>query len=38
MTDRHRIFYNYVRGHMGIEGEKTPAEKARIKLRLEGNR
>lgn len=38
IAEGHRIFYNYLRGHMGIEGEKTPAEKAGIKLRLEGNK
>lgn len=38
IADGRRIFYNYIRGHMGIEGEKTPAEKAGIEVNLKGNK
>ena len=31
MADEHRILYDHLRGHMGIEEEKTTAQKAGIK-------
>ncbi len=38
IAEGQRIFYNFIRGHMGIDEEKTPAEKAGIRLKLEGNK
>jgi len=38
IADGHRIFYNYMRGHMALENEKTPAEKAGIEINLKGNK
>ena len=38
VAEGHRIFYNFLRGNMGIEDEKTPAQKAGINLKLEGNK
>ena len=35
--DGNRIYYNFLRPHLSL-GERTPAEKADIKLDLEGNR
>jgi putative transposase len=37
MMDAHRIYYNYLRPHSALGG-KTPAEKANIDLKLEGNK
>jgi transposase-like protein len=37
MMDANRIYYNYLRPHQALNG-KTPAEKAGIDLRLEGNK
>jgi len=37
MLEANRIYYNYLRPHQALNG-KTPAEKAGIDLRLEGNK
>jgi len=37
MMDANRIYYNYLRPHQALKG-KTPAEKAGIDLKLEGNK
>ncbi len=37
IPEGHRIFYNFVRPHMALDGQ-TPAEAAGIDLNLEGNR
>lgn len=37
MPEGNRIFYNFVRSHMALDGQ-TPAEAAGIDLNLEGNR
>lgn len=37
MMDANRIYYNYLRPHQALDG-KTPAEKAGIDLKLEGNK
>jgi transposase-like protein len=37
MMDANRLYYNYLRPHQALNG-KTPAEKAGIDLRLEGNK
>ncbi len=37
LLEGQRIHYNYLRPHMGLDG-KTPAEKAGIDLKLEGNK
>ncbi len=37
MPDGNRVFYNFVRPHMALDGQ-TPAEAAGIDLNLEGNR
>lgn len=37
MMDANRIHYNYLRPHQALNG-KTPAEKAGIDLKLEGNK
>ncbi len=37
MLESNALYYNYLRPHQGIEG-KTPAEKAGIDLKLEGNK
>ena len=36
MPEGNRIFYNFVRRHMAMDGQ-TPAEVAGIDLNLEGN-
>jgi transposase-like protein len=37
MMDGLRIYYNFIRSHMALNG-KTPAEKAGVDLKLEGNK
>jgi len=37
MMDANRIYYNFVRPHQALNG-KTPAEKAGVDLKLEGNK
>lgn len=37
MLEANRIYYNYLRPHQALQG-KTPAEKAGIDLKLEGNK
>jgi len=37
ISDGNRIFYNFIRPHLAL-GEKTPSEKADIKLNLRGNK
>ncbi|MBI4128405.1 MAG: transposase, partial [Parcubacteria group bacterium] len=37
MMEANRIYYNYLRPHQALKG-KTPAEKAGIDLKLEGNK
>lgn len=37
MPEGNRVFYNFVRPHMALDGQ-TPAEAAGIDLNLEGNR
>jgi transposase-like protein len=37
MLEANRIYYNYIRPHQALNG-KTPAEKAGIDLKLEGNK
>jgi transposase-like protein len=37
MLEANRVYYNYLRPHQALEG-KTPAEKAGIDLRLEGDK
>jgi hypothetical protein len=37
MMDANRIYYNYLRPHAALDG-KTPAEKAGIDLKLQGNK
>jgi hypothetical protein len=37
MPEGNRIFYNFVRPHMALDGQ-TPAEAAGIDLKLDGNK
>jgi transposase-like protein len=37
MMDANRLYYNYLRPHQALDG-MTPAEKAGIDLKLEGNK
>lgn len=37
IMDGQRIYYNFMRPHMALSG-KTPAEKAKLNLKLEGNK
>lgn len=38
IAEGHKVFYNFLRGHMGLDGENTPAQKAGVKLNLGENK